>query len=194
MVATISIILVLISIGTIAGPIGAVAVIYHDDLTQAVITPEVRDIMNGDSSILPIGPKDDGNSNDNSGLESLLNPVFVSAQIDEEANTFTGVFTITNSLNYDLTLNSFSTDAVITQGNIPAGSISLSNPVTILASQTEQLTISGHWTQQAQDYVISNTGSESVDMTLTNIVINVNGITIQSAEPVQVNIPMNIQW
>ena len=194
MVTGISIILVLISIGTIVGPIGAVAVIYHDDLTQLVITPQIRDIINGDSTILPIGHSDNGNSNDNSGLESLMKPVFVSAQIDEAANTFTGVFNITNSLNYDLTLNSFSTDAVITQGNIPAGSISLSSPVTVLASQTEQLIISGHWTQQAQNYIISNIGAASVDITLTNIAINVNGITIQSAEPIQVSVPMNVQW
>lgn len=193
MVAALSVILVLISIGTILGPVGAVVVIYHDDLTQLVITPQIRDIMNGNSSIIPgLGHSDNGD-NGNSELGGLMQPVFVSAQINEAAHSFTGVFNVTNPLNYDLTLNSFSTDVEITQANIPAGSISLSSPVTVLAGQTAQLTISGQWTQQAQDYITNNYPSTtSIDISLTNIAININGITIQTAGPVQVSAPMNV--
>jgi len=66
MVAALSVVLVLISIGTILGPVGAVVIVYHDDLTQLVITPQIRDIMNGNSTIFPdMGQSDNGNGNSN---------------------------------------------------------------------------------------------------------------------------------
>ena len=51
----IGIVLLLISIGTIVGPIGAVVVMYRDNLPGLVITPQIRDMMNGNSTILPFG-------------------------------------------------------------------------------------------------------------------------------------------
>ena len=154
--------------------------------------------MKGNSTIFP-NIEQSNNDNQNSGVNSnqelsgLMNPVFVSAQIDDTTNTFTGVFQITNSFNYDLTLNSFSTDVQLTQPNIQAGNISLGSPVTVAAGQTSQLTIMGQWTQAAQDYAVNNLqGASSVDMTLTNISINVNGITIQTAGPVQISVPTNV--
>ncbi len=197
MVSKLSIILALISIGTILGPIGAVAIIYSDDLTQLVITPQIKGIMNGDSAILPdVGSFDNGDSNDNgsSDLGGLMNPVLVSAQVDEATNEFTGNFDITNPVDYDLKLNDFGADVQIAQGNIPAGRISLSNPVTVLAGETSQLTISGNWTQEAQNYLIKNyPDAASIDIILTNISIDVNGIIIHSSEPIHLsNIPVNV--
>ncbi len=196
MVAALSIALALISIGCILGPVGAVVIIYHDDLTQLVITPEIRDIMNGNSSILPdMGQSNDGNSNNNgnSELGGLMAPVFVSAQFDDTTNTFTGVFNITNSLSEDLTLNSFSTDVSITQTDIPAGNVMLSSPVTVHAGETTQLTVTGQWSQTALDYITNNYGgASSVDLSLTNISINVNGIVIQTAGSVQISVPTNV--
>jgi hypothetical protein len=196
MVATLSVVLVLISIGTILGPVGAVVIIYHDDLTQLVITPQIRDIMNGNSKIIPdMGQSDNSNDNGNSELGGLLNPVFVSAQIDDSTHIFTIIFNVTNTLDYALTLNSFSTDVQITQSNYPGGNISLSSPVTVLAGQTSQLNISGYWTQDAQNYIAKNySGETSMDISLVNIAINVNGITIHSAGPIQVgSIPINVE-
>ena len=194
----VSLILVIISIGTILGPVGAVVIIYHADLNQLVVPPQIRDIMNGNSSIIPgINHSDNGNSNDNGNSEigGLMNPEFVSAQSDPSAHTFTGIFQVTNPFNSDLTLNTFSTDAALTEPNIPAGSVSLGSPVTVPAGETVQLTITGSWTQAAQDYMTNYYASAtSIDLTLTNITINVNGITIQTAGPIQVNAPLNVNW
>jgi hypothetical protein len=123
-----------------------------------------------------------------------MSPTFVSAQIDEASHRFTGIFTITNTLNYDLTLNSFSANVEITQNHIQASSISLSNPVTVTAGETAQLTISGSWTQAAQDYIINNYSSTaSIEVYIVNAEINVNGVVIQSSETVDVgNIPFNV--
>jgi hypothetical protein len=198
MVAVLSVVLVLISIGTILGPVGAVVIIYHDDLTQLIITPEIRDIIDGKSSLVPnFNQPNNGisNNNGNSDLGGLMNPVFVSAQVDEATNTFSITFNITNSLSYDLTLNSFSANVEITENYHPAGIVSLSNPVTVIAGQTSQFTVSGSWTQDAQNYIVTNyPGTTSFEMYLTNASINVNGITIQSPGPIDLGIiPLNVE-
>ncbi len=198
MVAILSIVLVLISIGTILGPVGAAVIIYRDDLTQLVITPQIRDIINGNSNLIPnANQPNNGNSNnnDNSELDGLMNPVFVSAKVDEATNTFSITFNLTNPLSYDLTLNSFSANVEITQNQYPAGIISLSNPVTVIAGQTSQFAVSGSWTQDAQNYIVTNyPGTTSFEMYLSNALINVNGITIQSPGPIELGIiPLNVE-
>ena len=111
----IGIILILISVGTVVGPVGAVAIIYRNDLSQLVITPQIRDIINGNSPIIPINNNPNGDNGDGSGLSGLMSPTFVSAQVNEATHTFTGIFTITNTLNYDLTLNSFIANVEMTR-------------------------------------------------------------------------------
>lgn len=71
-VQLVSVILTLISIGAILGPVGAVVIIYQADLSQLVIPPQIRDLMNGNSSIIPTGNSD--NQDDNSGMNGLMNP------------------------------------------------------------------------------------------------------------------------
>ena len=188
----IGILLILISVGTILGPVGAVVVIYRNDLTQLVITPQIRDLTNGDSSIIPINHN--SNDNGNSGVNGLMSPVLVSSQINIETHTLTAIFNVTNTLNYDLTLNSFSTDVEITQDHIQAGSIILSNPVIVAAGETSQLTLSGSWTQAGQDYITNNYSStSSLEVYILNAEVNVNGITIQSSGTIDVgNIPFSI--
>lgn len=198
----VSVILFLISIGTIVAPVGAVVVIYHNDLTHLVITPQIQDIINGNSSIIPhFGGQDNGNTGDNSGsgqnetsiINGLVNPVFVGAQVDTAARTCTVTVNITNSLNYDLTINSFSAELQVTSAQYPAGNVSLASPVTIPAGQTSQVTISGYWTQDAENYVTTNyPGATAVDAFLANLKIDVNGIVIELNQSVEVgNIPLN---
>ena len=190
----IGLVLLLISVGTIVGPIGAVAVIYHNDLTQLVIPPQIKDIMNGSSTIF--STNNNPNDNGNSDLGGLMTPVLVSVTSNVAAHSFTGIFNVTNPFDYDLTLNSFSSGVEFSQDNIPAGSFSLSSPVKVDAGVTSQLTITGHWTQDAQDYItnIYLAGATSVDISVSNVAIDVNGILIQSAGPINVgNIPMNWQ-
>jgi hypothetical protein len=123
-----------------------------------------------------------------------MNPVLVSVQSDPASHTFTGIFKITNTFNYSLTLNVFSADAQITHDSIPAGNIHLDSPVTIAAGQTSQITISGQWTSQIQEYMANNLpGISSIYISVTNVVIDINGITIQYAGPIEVgDIPLTM--
>jgi hypothetical protein len=203
----IAIVLLLVSIGTIVGPIGAVVVTYRDNLVQMVITPQVSDILNGNiQSAVQNNSTDNGGNNDNGngnggndngstdngnnlsgGFDSLVTPVFVGAQIDNISRTFSVTVNFTNTFGVDLILNAVSADAQCSQHGYPLGTISLANPVTINAGETSQITVSGSWTQDAENHVqTEHAEATSVDVNLVNLTVDVNGIVISQPEPISV--------
>jgi hypothetical protein len=205
----IGIILMLVSIGTIVGPIGAVVVTYRDNLAQMVITPQVSEILNGNfpSAVQTNttdnggndgnngnGNGDNGGTNDNSssgdgddGFGSLVTPVFVGSQIDNVSRTFSVTVNFTNTFGLDLTINAVSADVQCSQHGYQLGTISLANPVTINSGETTPITVSGAWTQEAENHVLTeHAGATSVDANLVNLSVNVNGIVISQAGPISV--------
>jgi hypothetical protein len=197
------IVLILISVGSIVGPIGTVVLMYSNNLEGLVITPQIRDIMNGDSNLIPTGSgndNDDNNNigdnnnhgNDDSGSGGFLTPVLVGAQIDNAARTLNITANVTNPLGYDLTVNNFNSTIVCSKDNFQLGSIKLANPVLILANQVAQVTISGYWTQDAENHIHNNhPGATSIDINLINTAVDVNGIVVESPEPINAgNIPI----
>jgi hypothetical protein len=185
---------------------------YRDNLVQLVVPPQINNLINGNNNIMNDNGNnnnnimnDNGNNNNNNGNNGnngndnsggggfgLINPVFVSAQINNEARTFTVTVNVTNSFNYDLTLNSINTTVESSQDNYQLGTISLTSPVTIIAGQTSEVTVAGVWTQDAENYVLNNYGSAtSINVNLVNTTVDVNGIIIQTAQPINVgNIPL----
>jgi hypothetical protein len=166
----IGIILLLISIGTVVGPIGAVVIIYRDNLVQLVVPPQITDILNGNSTIFQ------GNA----------------AQIDIASRTFTVTVNFTDTFIFDLTLNNVSAEAVCAQHNYPLGNISFNGVILISTGETAQIPVSGLWTQDAENHILTeHPDATSVDVNLVNLTINVNGIVIQQSEPVSVgSIPL----
>lgn len=188
----VGVILLLITIGTSVGPIGAVAVMYSDDLTQIVIPPEIEDILSGDSSLLaPIVSGESGEGDFNIGL---IMPEFVSSTFDIATRTFSVTVNVTNILNYDLTLNALSATVIATQGGAELATVQLSNPVTIPAGEWSMVTVSGIWTQAAEDYYYNNPDASSINVTLSSAAIDVNGIVIQMSEPIVIgDIPLTLE-
>jgi hypothetical protein len=188
----VGVILLLISIGTTVGPIGAVVVMNSDDLTQVVIPPEIEDIFSGDSSLLaPILSGESGEGDFNIGL---IMPKFVSSTFDEAAQTFSVTVNVTNILNYDLTLNALTATVTATQGGAELATVHLSNPVTIPAGEWSMVTVSGTWTQAAEDYYNNNSSASSINVTLYSAAIDVNGIVVQMTEPIVIgDIPLTLE-
>jgi hypothetical protein len=193
----VSIILFLISVGTILGPVGAVVVTNSSDLTQLVIPPEVKDQFMGSNG--PFGGGGDyngggdGDNGDNGGNGTnatlnlgLLNVQLVQYTIDPASNTFSITVSVTNNIGYDLTLNSLSATAVNYPTNVPLASISLSNPATLAKDSTSTVTVAGTWTAAGEALVTS--GATTVDLSLCNISIDVNGVLAQPNEPQHIGV------
>ena len=193
----VSVILFLISVGTLLVPVGAVVVTNSNDLSQLVIPPEVKDQFLGSNG--PLGGGGDygnggnGDNGDNGGNGTnatldlgLLNVQLEQYTIDQTTNTFSITLSITNNMGYDLTLNSLSATAVNYQTNAALASISLCNPATLAKDSTTTVTVGGIWTAAGEALVTS--GATTVDLSLTNVSIDVNGVHAQPTEPEHIGV------
>jgi hypothetical protein len=201
----IGIILFLISVGTVVGPVAAVVITYRDNPIQMVIPPQLTNAINqivdsqngggnniGNSNNNETNPNDgqnggNGVDNGNDGNGGFMSPVFVGAQIDNVSRTFSVTVNFTDTFGFDLTLNAVSGDVVCSQHSFQLGSISLANPVDIVSGETAQITVSGSWTQEAETHVqTDHGGASSVDASIVNLSIDVNGLVIQEPGPISV--------
>jgi hypothetical protein len=183
----VGVILLLISIGTTVGPIGTVVVMNSNDLTQIVIPPEIKGILDGESSLIAESEEGDFNI-------GLMVPKFVSSTFDITANTYSVTVNVTNILNYDLTLNSLDATVTATKDNAELATIHLSNPIAIPAGDWSMVTVSGTWTQAAEDYYLNNPDASSINVTLANAKIDVNGVVVQISEPIEIGeIPLTLK-
>ncbi len=195
----VGIFLTFLSIILIVAPVGAVVVIYQNDLTQLVVPPEINSLLNGDSSsFLVDGQSVEGNYGFDGGdsfLGDLIVPKFVSADIDNDANTFTVIVDITNNVNYSFVLDTFSTDIKTSQDNYQLVTVALSNPpVTLTSGETSRITIVGAWTDAAEAYFLVNyAGASSMSVQLVNTTIEVNGVSVTLSDPIAVDVPLTLE-
>ncbi len=188
----VALILLLISVGTLVGPIGAVAVVYRNNLAQVVVPPQLNDIINGNIlNETTVNETQNNGSGSNAG--EFMMPIFVGANVDNVSRTFSITVNFTNTFNFDLTLNSLSANVVCSQHNYSLGSITLAGgPIQINSGETHQVTVSGVWTQDAENHVkTEHPNAATIDVNLVNLTVDVNGITIVQSEPVSVpNVPL----
>ncbi len=209
----VGIILLLISVGTVVGPIGAVVITYLNDPIQMVIPPELTNVISNALNGKPQNTVDNNTNINNEGNNetapngdtgdidvgidnldgSFLAPVLVGAEVDNASRTFSVTVNFTNTFGFDLTLNEISANVVCSQHNSPLGTVGLAEPIVLLSDQTAQITVSGSWTQEAEDHIQTNhSGATSIEASLTNLRINVNGLTIEQPGPISVgSIPLS---
>jgi hypothetical protein len=190
----VGVLLVILSVSLVAAPVGAVVILYRDDLTGLVVPPEIKGVLNGDGSfILNDEVKAiDGYSDDpNQILNNLVTPTFVDAQVDESSKTFTVRVNVTNPLNYDLTLNELSTDVQSIQGQTLAY-VNVEHPYTITSGQSTIIEVRGSWTQAGDSFITDHWSDQSITIALANIVVDVNGVKVERSEPLTVSLPVTL--
>jgi hypothetical protein len=190
----VGVLLVILSVSLVAAPVGAVVIIYRDDLTGLVVPPEIKGALNGDAGfILNDNVKAiDGYSDDpNEILSNLVTPTFVDAQVDENTKTFTVRVNVTNPLNYDLTLNELSTDVESIQGQTLA-SVDVAHPYTMASGQSTIIEVQGSWTGAGEGFITDHWYDQSITIALANIVVDVNGVRVERSEPLTVSLPVTL--
>lgn len=190
----VGVLLALLSVSLVVVPVGAVVVIYRDDLTGLVVPPEVKGVLNGDTSFILNDNVESitGSSSDpNDVLNSFVTPTFVDAHVDETTHTFTVRVNVTNPLNYDLTLNELSADVLSTQGQTLA-TVNVGQPVTMPSGQSTIIQVQGSWTQAGDSFITDHWYDTSITVALANIVVNVNGVTVERSEPLTVSLPVTL--
>jgi hypothetical protein len=165
---------------------------YQGNLQELVIPPEINGLITGEGSSLFLV---NDTSGDGSAITNIVVPTFVSADIDNDANTFTVIMDVTNNVNYTFVLNTFRTDVKTTRDNYQLVTVNLVNPpVTLTPGGTSRVTIVGAWNQDAENYVVQNYASAStINVQLENTTIDVNGITVTLSQPIAIDVPLSLE-
>jgi len=172
----IRLLLILITLATIAGPIVGIMVLYRNNMIGLVVPPELTEIVSGTFV-------NDG---------SLEPPKFVDSQYDLASRTVTLTFNFTNPLNFDLTIKSMSANIECTLHKLSLGHATLKDSVDIPPNQTALITVLGIWTDEAVSHFQSaHTDAKTIDVDLVGLTIDVSGINIQMKERINVpNVPI----
>jgi hypothetical protein len=180
------IVLLLISIGTVVGPVGAVVIMYRDNLAQLVVPPEINDIISGNSNLIPNSGSFSNQSGSSEEGQFIL-PVFVDAQVDNVSRTFSVTVDFTNSLGFNLTLKTLSAELQCVQHSYPLGTVETNGVIEIPANETTRITVSGSWTQDAENhFATDHSGANGLDVSLVNAMINVNDIVVTEPGPISI--------
>ena len=188
-------ILILINVGAVVGPIAGVVVIYNNNLQEMVIPPEVQQIVgNAINTITLTSPNNPSNATPDQSNSSNVNlelPQYVSASFDPVAKTVTAVFNFTNPFNVSLAINALSADVLCHAHSFMLGHAELSNPMEIPSMQTQDITVVFTYTDAAQQHFLSeHAGQSTVNVDLKNMTINISGITVETPEVYNVDIPI----
>jgi hypothetical protein len=166
--------LLLLSVGSIAAPVAGVAIVHSENITEIIIPPEVETIVDETVNM----------------ASSFELPQFIEAVWDEDSYTCEVTFSFTNTFNFDLTLNEVSANIKCTEHGVALGYAELSEEVHLVPSETQVMTIIFTWTEEAENHFLSeHSGELSVDVTLTNLVLDVSGINIETPEQIVLSIP-----
>lgn len=171
----VGVILTLITIATVLGPMATVVIQYNNNLSELVVPHEVSEMLN--STI---------------GTGQFEMPVFVGSQYDNATHTATLTVNFTNTFAYSLTLKSISGDVQCTLHNQTLGFLSLKNTVEIPAGETTQIPVICTLSENAESHFqTEHAGATSVDVKVLDLNVNVNDVTVQLSESVDLpNIPI----
>lgn len=189
------VVLLLISVGLIVAPVSAVVVMYRNNLPELVIPPQIQNAMNGNESFIMNDQVSSISSEDLNDPTAILNnfvmPNFVGAQVDKTSDTFSVEVNVTNPLKYDLTLNELSTDIQSTDGQTLA-SVDISHPIILISGQSTLVQVEGDWTQAGNSFITQHWYDSSITVSLANMNVNVNGISVTRTTPLTVSLPITL--
>ena len=169
----IGILLVLLNVGSIAAPMAGIAVVYQDNLEEIVLPPQITDMINNTVSL---------------GADPTTLVEFVDAEFDNVSRTITLTVDFTNPLDYALNLKLLNADVQCAEHDFNIGQMNLAAAVELPATVTTRTVVICTWTESAENHFrLSHSGESTTDVNLMYLTVNVNDITIQLTDPV--NIP-----
>lgn len=182
----------LLSVGLIVGPVGAVIAMNSADLSQLVFTEKVKDVLSGGTNSLFNASCGDSNNYTASILNGLVLPKVVNVTVNESAKTFVVVVNVTNNFSHNLSLNNLTATLRTNQDHNTLLGVKLKEPVIIAYNNTSPVTLTGYWTQTAEKYFpADHSYTTNIGFELVNVSIDINSLSIKFDGPLNLgNIPI----
>ncbi|MGD6852413.1 MAG: hypothetical protein ACQCN6_10180 [Candidatus Bathyarchaeia archaeon] len=181
----IGIVLLVLSVGLIVAPVGAMACVHRNDLSGLVFPDKVRGLMHGDNSFFL-----NNNCNPNYILNNLVVPTIVGGVINETSKDFYVDINVTNIFKFPITLKAFSAQMQTPCGQEMA-TVTIDTPVKIYPCQSKIIQVDGYWTQAGESYVYDHKCSPTLTVCISDIVVDVNGVKVERDTPFPVTIPFS---
>jgi hypothetical protein len=175
----VKIFLTLLTIAITVTPIVIELLIYHDNLLNLVIPPEITDLFNGNN--------DNSNSNVNRNfIDSLLNSEFELPQLvgepqyDPETKTLTATFSFTNPLQTPISVDRLSSGILSHNDGVFLGNLTIDNPININPGQTAQITAKALLSDESVNYLKAKSENQnSINIDLIDLNVDSAGVNVQ---------------
>jgi hypothetical protein len=169
--------LTILTIAIMVTPLVVELVLYKDNLMGLIIPPELINMMNGG------GGNNGGGVTDNN---SFINSDFQmpqqvgEPQYDPSTKTVSFTFNFTDPLDTPVTVDTFQAGIVSHDDGVFLGNITIGEPISLVPGQTVDITALGILSDDAINYFKTHAQSqEPINIDLTNLNIDVGGITVQ---------------
>ncbi len=170
-----TVVLLLINVGAVAGPVTGVAIVYQSNPIEMVVPPQVEQIIS--ETIETSNP--------------IEMPQYLSSTYDLATKTVTATFIFANPFQLDLKVRSLSADVECSTHAFALGYAKLPEAVRIDKGDTATITVVFVWTQAAEEHFLTALkDSTNIDMRLTNLGVDISGIKIETPENFVVNVPL----
>lgn len=184
--------MLVLSVGLIVGPVGAVIALNSNDLSRLIFPENVGALIGGDPSYLLSTDCGDGNNYTASVLNGLIVPKVVNVTVNAEAKTFVVVVNVTNNFSHNLSLNNLTATVRSNMDHNTLLCVKLKEPVNIAYNKTSMVTLTGYWTQTAEHYFpADHSQTVNIGFELVNVSVDINRLSIKFDGPVNIgNIPI----
>ncbi|MEM4474315.1 MAG: hypothetical protein QXY75_05010 [Candidatus Bathyarchaeia archaeon] len=172
----ISIFLALINLIVATGPMLSILVIHISNPIEVIVPSEVQGLSETLGSF-------------GGTLQTIE---LVNVTYNPDSRTITLLFSVISGLDIDLRIDSITADIVCATHGYTLGHASLMSPVTLVPHIKSYLTVQSHWTYEAEQHIKGqHNGESTINVNLANIAVNVDGVVIQTSQPVTLtNIPI----
>ena len=175
----IKIFLTLLTIAITVTPIVIEVLIYHDNLLNLIIPPEVTDLINGNNN--------SSNSNINSNfIDSLLNSDFELPQLvgepryDQETKTLTATFSFTNPLQTPISVDKLSSGILSHNDGVFLGNLTIDNPINIDPGETVNITAEALLSDESVNYLKAKSENQNaINIDLIDLNVESAGVKVQ---------------
>jgi hypothetical protein len=187
--------LVLLTVAITIGPFLGVLVAYRNNLPGLIVPPEMNQLLNGGTSdVTQSQPSDISNFIDSwiSGNQTIpddVNKIIPEQPVlhyDPITRTFTATFTMNNPSDSDMIINAINGTVECDEHHFPIGPVQLQEPVTLKASGTAIITITGQWSDAGIAHLnADHQGQQYVSCSLVDAVFSTTtkGLTVTFPSP-----------
>jgi LEA14-like dessication related protein len=149
-----------------------------------IAPPEVQELISEALNDVRVG-------NPNNPSSGSILPQYVSSTYDLATRTFTATFTMTNTLDVDISINDLSADVRCHSHSFQLGHAAIGNPVQLDPGETATFSVVFTWTQTAEEHFhVEHSGQTSINVDLVNLSVDVSGLSIETPVSYNIDIPI----